>query len=120
MNDMIHSVECSGASQSSHTYIEITWDTPVIYMIILKVTGKLLLSMCSDLLAQEASTYHNSFSVSLSAFLPDDTGVAALLLVTAVRPCHIYPPPLVLPSTTPEYPLREVLFLIIHPIVTFV
>ena len=111
MNDRMHSVECSGASQSSYTYIEITWDTPVIYMIILKITGKLLLPMCSDLMVQEAYTYPNGFSVSLSAFLPDDTGVAALILVTAVRPCHIHPPPLVPPSTPPEYPLLEVLFL---------
>ena len=120
MNDRMHSVECSRASQSSHTYLEITWDTPVIYMIILKVTGKLLLPMCSDLLAPEAYTYPNGFSVSLSAFHPDDTGVAALILVTAVRPCHIHPPPLVPPSMSPEYPLLEVLFLVIHPTVTFV
>ena len=93
MNDRMHSVECSGASQCSHTYIEITWDTPVIYMIILKVTGKLLLPMCSDQMALKAYSYRNGFSVSLSAFLPDDTGVAALLLVTAVRSCYIHPPP---------------------------
>ena len=79
MNDRMHTVECSGASQSTHTYIEITWDTPVIYMIILKVTGKLLLPMCSDLMAPKAYTYPNGFSVSLSAFFPDDTGVAALI-----------------------------------------
>ena len=113
-------MECSGVSQSSHTYIEISWDTPVIYIIILKVTGKLLLPMYSDLVALEAHTYPNGFSVSLSAFLPDDTEVAALILVTAVRPCHIHPPPLVPPLTPPEYPLLEVLFLVIHPIVTFV
>ena len=113
-------MEYSGASLSSHTYIEITWDTPVIYIIILKVTGKLLLSMCSDLVAPEAYTYPNGFLVSLSAFLPDDTGVAALILVTAVRPCHIHIPPLVPPTTPQEYPLLEVLFLVIYPIVTFV
>ena len=89
-------------------------------MIMLKVTGKLLLPMCSDLMAPEAYTYPNGFSVSLSAFLPDDTGVAALVLVTAVRPCHIYLPPLVSPSTPPEHPFLEGLFLAIHPIVTFV
>ena len=116
----MHSVECSGASQSSHTYIEITWDTPDIYIIILKVTGKLLLPMYSDLVALEAYTYPNGFSVSLSTFLPDDTGVAALIHVTAVRPCYIHPPPLVPPSTPPQYLLLEVLFLVIHPIVTFV
>ena len=120
INDRMHSVACSGASQSSHTYIEITWDTPVIYLIIFKVIGKLLLPMCSDLVAPEAYTYPNGFSVSLSAFLPDDTVVAALILVTAVRPCHIHPPPLVPPSTPPEFPLLEVLFLVIHPIVMFV
>ena len=97
INDRMHSVECSGASQSSHTSIEITWDTPVIYIIMLKVSGKLLLLMCSDLMAPEAYTYPNGFSVSLSPFLPNDTGVAALILVTAVRPCHIYPPPWCLP-----------------------
>ena len=120
MNDRMHSVECSGASQSSHTYIEITWDTPVIYIIMLKVSRKLPLLMCSDLMAPEAYTYPNGFSVSLSAFLPNDTGVAALILVTAVRPCHIYPPPLVPPSTSPEHPLLEGLFLVIHSIVIFV
>ena len=102
MNDRMHSVEYPGASQSSHTYIEITWDTPVIYMIILKVIGKVLLPRCADLMALEVYTYPNGFSVSLSAFFPDNTGVAARILVTAVRPCHIYPPPLVPPSRTPE------------------
>ena len=120
INDRMHSVECSGASKSSHTYIEITWDTPVIYMIILKVTGKLLLPMYSDLVAPEAYTYPNGFSVSLSAFLPDNTGVATLILITAMRPCHIHQLHLVPPSMPPEYPLLEVLFLVIHPIVTFV
>ena len=91
MNDRMHFVEYSGDSQSSHTNIDITWDTLVIYIIILKVTGKLLLPMCSDLMAREAYTYPNDLSVSLSAFLPDDTRVAALILVTAVRPCYIHP-----------------------------
>ena len=120
MNDRMHSVECSGASRSSHTYVEITWDTSAIYMIMLKVLGKLLLPMCSHRMAPKAYTYPNGFSVSLSAFLPDDSGVAALILVTAVRPCHVYPLPLVPPSTPPEHPLLEVLFLAIHPIVTVV
>ena len=120
INNRMYSVEYSGASQSSHTYIEITWDTPVICMIILKVTGKLLLPMYSDLVVPEAYTYPNGFLVSLSAFLPDHTGVAALILVTAVRPCHIHPPPLVPLLTSSEYPLLEVLFLVIHPIVMFV
>ena len=89
-------------------------------MIMLKVFGKLLLPMCSDLMVPKAYSYPNGFSVSLSAFLPDDTGVAALMLVTAVRPCHVYPLPLVPPSIPPEHPLPEVLFLTIHPIVTFI
>ena len=76
--------------------------------------------MCSDLIVPEVYSYPNGFSVSLSAFLPDDTGVATLILVTAMRPCHIHPPPLVPPSMPPKYPLLEVLFLVIHPIVTFV
>ena len=76
--------------------------------------------MCSDLVAPEAYTYPTGFLISLSTFLPDDTGVAALILVTAMRPCHIHPPPLVPPSMPTEYPLLEVLFLVIHPIVTFV
>ena len=113
-------MERPGASRSCHPYVEITWDTPAIYMIMLKVFGKLLLPMCSDLMAPKAYSYSNGFSVSLSAFLPDDTGVAALMLVTAGRPCHVYPLPLVPPSIPPEHPWPEVLFLTIHPIVTFI
>ena len=108
------------ASRSCHTYVDITWDTPAIYMIMLKVFGKLLLPMCSDLMVLKAFSYSNGFSVSLSAFLTDDTGVAALMLVTAVRPCHVYPLPWVPPTISPEHLLSEVLFLTIHPIVTFI
>ena len=101
MNDRTHSVECSGASRSSHTYVEITWDTLAVCMTKLEVIGKLLLSMCSDLMAPKAYTYPNGFSRSLSAFLPDDTGVAAHILVPAVRPCHVYTLPLVPPFDAP-------------------
>ena len=84
----------------------------------LEVFGKLLLPLCSDLMAPKAYSYPNGFSISLSALLPDDTGVAALMLVTAARPCHIYPLPLVPPSIRPEHPFPDVLFLTIHSIVT--
>ena len=87
------------------------------YMIMLKVFGKLLLPMSSDLMAPKAYSYPNGFSVSLSTFLPDDTGVAALMLITGARPCHVYPLPLVPPSIPPEHPLPKVLFLPIYPIV---
>ena len=113
-------MERPGASWSCHPYVEITWDTSVKYMIMLKVFGKLLLPMCSDLMAPKSYSYPNGFSVSLSAFLPDDTGVATLMLVTAARPWHVYPLPLVPPTIPPEHPLPEVLFLEIHPIVTFI
>ena len=89
-------------------------------MIMLKVIGKVLLPMCSDLMVPKAFSYSNGFSVSLSAILPDDTGVAALMLVTAVRSCHVYPLPRVPHSIPPQHPLPEVLFLTIHPIVTLI
>ena len=89
-------------------------------MIMLEVIGKLLLPMCSGLMAPKAYTYSNGFSVSLCAFLPDDIGVATLILVTAMRPCHIYLLPLVPHSMPLEHPLLEVLFLTIHPIDMFV
>ena len=113
-------MERPGASLSCHTYVEITWDTPAIYMIMLKVFGKLLLPMCSDQMVPKAFSYSNGISVSLSAILPDDTGVAALMHVTAMRPCHVYSLPRVPPSIPPGHPLPEVLFLTIHPIVTFI
>ena len=116
----MHSEERPGASLSCYTYVEITWDTPAIYIIMLKVFGKLLLPMCSDLMVPKALSYSNGFSVSLYAILPDDTGVANLMLVTAVRPCHVYPLPWVPPSIPPEHTLPEVLFHTIHPIVTFI
>ena len=101
MNDRTHSMERSGASWSCHTYVEITWDTQAVCIIMLEVIGKLLLStsMCPDLMVTKAYTYPNSFSISLSAFLPNNTGVAAHALVPAMRPCHIYPLPLVPPLT---------------------
>ena len=116
----MYSVERPGASRSYQPYVDITWDTPALYMIILKVFGKLLLPMWSDLMAQKTYSYRNGFSVTWSAFLPDDTGVAALMLVTAARPCHEYPLPLLPPSIPLEHPLPEVLFLTIPPIVTFI
>ena len=90
MNERTHSVECSGASRSSDSYVEITWDTPAICLTKLEVIGKLLLSMYLDLMAPKAYTNPNGWSRSLSAFLPDDTGVAAHILVPAVRTCHVY------------------------------
>ena len=73
--------------------------------------------MCTDLMAPEAYSYTNGFPVSLSAFLPNDTEVAALRLVTTARSCHVYPLPLVPLSIPAEHPLLEVLFLTIHPII---
>ena len=113
-------MERPGASRSCHPCVVITSDTPAIYIIMLKVFGKLLLPMCSDLKAPKAYSYPNGFSVSLSAFLPDDSGLAALMLVTATRPCHVNPLPLLPPSIPPEQPFPEVVFLIIHHIVTFI
>ena len=86
----------------------------------LTVFGKLLLPMYYDLMVPKAYSYPNGCSGSLSAFLPDDTEVAALMLVTAARPCHVYPLPLVPPSIPPEHPFPKVLFLTIHQIVTFI
>ena len=101
MNNRTQSVECSGASRSSHTYVEITWDTLAVCMTMLGVKGKLLLSMCSDQMTLKAYTYPNGFSRSLSTFHPDDTGVATYILVPALRPCHIYTLRLVSPFDAP-------------------
>ena len=109
-----------GDSWSCHSNIVGTWDTSAIYIIRLKVFGKLRLPMCSDLMVSKAYSYPNGFSVSLSAFLLNDTGVAVLMLVTAERPCHVYLLTLVPPLISPEHPLPQVLFLTIHPIVTFI
>ena len=103
-----------------HTYVKITWDTPTIYIIMLKVFGKLLLPQCSHLMVLKVFSYSNGFSVSLSSILPVDNGVAALMLVTAVKPCHIYSLPRMPPWIFPEHPLLEVLCLTMHPVVTFI
>ena len=77
-------MECPGASLCCYTSVEITLDTPAIYMIMLKVFAKLLLPISPDLMLPKAFSYSDGFSVSWTAILPDVTGVAALMLITAV------------------------------------
>ena len=78
MHDSMYSVQCSGASRCRPTYIEITLDTSPLYIIILsKFLAKLLFLICLYRMAPKAYTDSNGVSVSLSAFVHNDSEVAA-------------------------------------------